>query len=257
MARNYDAPRKSGLYDPQSDKPYNLSRVRIELFERCQRCFYIDRRLGIDQPPSFPFKLNSAVDNMLKNEFDIYREEGEVPIWLRHNGVEARPARNSKLDDWRNTFKGVRSLHEPTNLEIFGAIDDLWVSDSGEHHVVDYKATARKTPVETLDDINHSDGYKRQLEVYQWLLRRNGLDVSDTAYWVYATGRPDEPTFDARIDFDMRLIPYEGDDSWVEPTLYHIKNTLDSPHLPDENPDCDHCKYARARQNLGEQFGDR
>ena len=34
----------------------------------------MDRRLGIAQPPGFPFNLNSAVDNLLKNEFDLIEQ---------------------------------------------------------------------------------------------------------------------------------------------------------------------------------------
>ena len=31
------------------------------------------------------------------------------------------------MDEWRNNFKGIRYFHEPTNLLIYGAIDDVWV----------------------------------------------------------------------------------------------------------------------------------
>ena len=41
----------------------------------CPRCFYLDRRLKVGQPPGFPFNLNSAVDSLLKNEFDFYRQK--------------------------------------------------------------------------------------------------------------------------------------------------------------------------------------
>ena len=62
--------RTRNIYDPHSDKPFKLSRSRLELFLNCPRCFYMDRRLGVDRPPGFPFNLNSAVDALLKKEFD-------------------------------------------------------------------------------------------------------------------------------------------------------------------------------------------
>jgi hypothetical protein len=43
--------------------------------------------------------------------------------------------------------------------------------------------------------------YKRQLEVYQWLLRQNGLDVSDTGYFVYTNARIDLDGFNDRLEF--------------------------------------------------------
>jgi len=40
-------------------------------------------------------------------------------------------------------------------------------------------------------DAEWQDGYKRQMEIYQWLLRQNGLKVSDTGYFVYCNGKTD------------------------------------------------------------------
>ena len=57
------------LFDPESDKPFALSRSKVELFMDCPRCFYLDRRLGIARPAGFPFNLNPAVDALLKTEF--------------------------------------------------------------------------------------------------------------------------------------------------------------------------------------------
>jgi len=34
------------LFDPRSDKPFVLSRSKVELFIDCPRCFYLDRGLG-------------------------------------------------------------------------------------------------------------------------------------------------------------------------------------------------------------------
>ena len=155
------------------------------------------------------------------------------------------PAKRVEINDWRENFKGVQYHHEPTNLIITGAIDDLWVDGGGEYIVVDYKATAKKTPVTNIDQAWHA-GYKRQMEIYQWLLRRNGLSVSDIGYFVYCTGRPDALAFDARIDFDINLIPYEGDDGWVEPTLYDLHACLNADVVPGAGGDCDYCKYVAA-----------
>ena len=53
--------------------------------------------------------------------------------------------------------------------------------------VVDYKATSSATKGPSLDD-DWKIQYKRQADVSQWLARRQGLKVSDTAYFVYANG---------------------------------------------------------------------
>jgi hypothetical protein len=245
MAYQYNPRRSRNLYDPESDKPFRLSRSKIDLFIECPRCFYIDRRLGTGRPPGFPFNLNSAVDSLLKSEFDGHRKAGTPHPLMEAYGLDAVPADHADIDTWRENFKGVQYLHEPTNLVIFGAIDDLWVGRDGRFIVVDYKATARKTPVTRVDKAWQA-GYRRQMEIYQWLLRRNGLDVSDTGYFVYCTGRPDAAAFDARIDFDVHLIPYVGDDGWVEQSIVDLHACLVASSIPSAASNCDYCRYVAA-----------
>ena len=66
MSEYYNSKRTRNLFDPNSEKPFKLSRSKIDLFWECPRCFYFDRRLGVGRPPGFPFALNSAVDHLLK-----------------------------------------------------------------------------------------------------------------------------------------------------------------------------------------------
>lgn len=247
MASSYNPRRTRNLYVPGSDKPFKVSRSKIDLFVACPRCFYVDRRLGTARPPSFPFNLNNAVDSLLKSEFDAHRAAGTPHPLQASYGLDAVPAPHPDIDAWRQNFKGVQYHHEPTNLVITGAIDDLWIDTEGSYLVVDYKATAKKEPVTSVD-LAWQAGYRRQMEIYQWLLRRNGLEVSDTGYFVYCTGRPDAAAFDARIDFDIHLIPYTGDDAWVEPTILALHDCLNRDEIPEAGPDCEYCAYTEARR---------
>jgi hypothetical protein len=126
----------------------------------------------------------------------------------------------------------------------------VWVNDAEELHIVDYKSTSKDEKIEALDKDWH-DGYKQQMEVYQWLFRKNGFKVSDTGYFVYANASKDREAFDAKLEFDVTLIPHKGSDAWVEPTLMKIKETLDSEHLPAAEPDCDYCTY---REYVGKKL---
>lgn len=233
-------------------KNWKLSRSKIDLFLECPRCFYLDNKLGLKRVPGFPFALNSAVDHLLKQEFDAHRAKGEQHPLQEEYGIDAIPAPHDKLDLWRENFKGVTFLHEPTGMTVSGAIDDLWIGGDGRYIVVDYKATAKEAPVTELDKA-WQEGYKRQMETYQWLLRRNGLDVSDTGYFVYCTGKLDREAFDKRIEFDVKLIRYDGDDSWVEGTLGAIRECLEGGDIPEASEDCDHCTYWTARRRFEEE----
>lgn len=242
MSKYYRGRRKRNLYDPNGSKPFKLSRSRIDLFMQCPRCFYMDRRLGLDRPPGFPFALNSAVDTLLKREFDECRSKGiSHPIQSEY-GIDFRPAIRDELDQWRNNFTGVQFLHEPTNLLLFGAIDDLWINSTGEYAVVDYKATAKSGSITALDQPWHA-AYKRQMEIYQWLLLRNGLPILNTGYFVYCNGRADAPSFDSRLNFDVTLIEYYGSSSWVEEVILGIFDCLNSSEIPISDPECDYCLY--------------
>ena len=234
---------KKRLFDPDVRTPFPLSRTKVDLFLECPRCFYLDRRLGISRPAGFPFNLNSAVDALLKKEFDAYRARGEPHPYMREAGLNAIPHAHPQLDAWRANFKGVRTVHEASGLELFGAIDDLWRDlGTGELIVADYKATSKDSEV-TLD-AEWQDGYKRQMEFYQWLLRRQGLAVAKRGWFVYANGRRDLPAFDARLEFTIKMIPSEGDDGWVERTLMRIRENLRAPQPPKPAPDCEYCAFA-------------
>lgn len=254
MSKFYNPVRSRNLYDPKSEKPFKISRSKIDLFVECPRCFYIDRRLGTGRPPGFPFNLNSAVDTLLKSEFDAHRAAGTAHPLQASYGLDAIPAPHEQINDWRENFKGVQFHHDQTNLIITGAIDDLWLDNDGNYIVVDYKATAKKEPVTVLDQAWQS-GYKRQMEIYQWLLRRNGLKVSDTGYFVYCTGNPNAPAFDAKIDFDIHVIPYTGNDDWVEPKIIELHACMNGDDIPDAGEGCDYCAYVKAVEDATVRAG--
>lgn len=247
MSEYYQAKRTKNLYDPNSTLPFKLSRSKLESFANCPRCFYLDRRLGVGQPPGFPFNLNSAVDFLLKKEFDVHRAKGDKHPLFDHYGLDVVPYKNRDLDMWRENFKGISYLHKPTNLIISGAIDDIWVNPEGELIIVDYKSTAKDGEVSL--DAEWQNSYKRQMEIYQWLFRQNGYKVSDTGYFVYCNGKRDRAAFDAKLEFDIKLIPYTGNDSWVEGLIEKAVKCLQGS-LPPAGPGCDFCQYRKETQAL-------
>lgn len=244
---------RSAPYKPGQTAAFKVSRSKIELFMQCPRCFWLDVRLKISRPSGPPFNINKAIDELFKKEFDSYRDKSEPhPIMVEYE-VDAVPFAHSNLNVWRENFTGVVTLHKPTNLHVFGAIDDVWVNSAGQLIVVDYKATAKDREVSINSDWQIS--YKRQLEVYQWLLRQNGFQVSDTGYFVYTNGRFDLDGFHDKMEFRTKLIPYKGSDKWIEPVLGRMKVCMDNDEMPPVGEaamggPCDFCTYARQRTEL-------
>ena len=250
MSKYYKGRRTKGLFDPQSKSPFKISRTKIELFVNCPRCFYLDKRLGVGQPPGYPFSLNSAVDKLLKKEFDLHRENQTIHPLMEAFGIKALPFKHEKLNLWRDGLRGgIEYLHAPTNLLITGGIDDIWAGPDGQIFIVDYKSTSKDEEV-TLD-ADWQIGYKRQMEIYQWLFAKNGFKVSPTGYFVYCNGVTDRPGFDAKLEFDIKIIPYVGDPSWVEQVIMDMHKCLMSPEIPAPGADCDYCTYSKAMKEAG------
>lgn len=244
MDWSYNPQRRKNIFDPKSSEPFKLSRSRLELFTNCPRCFYLDRRLGVDRPPGYPFTLNAAVDTLLKKEFDIHRREGSKHPLMEEYGIDAVPYRHERLGEWRENFVGIQYLHRPTNFVITGAVDDIWVDPKENLIVVDYKATS--TSGEITLDAEYRQAYKRQMEIYQWLLRKNGFKVRDTGYFVYANGDKDKEAFDGKLEFRVQIIPYKGSDDWVEDSIMKAHACLSQDEIPEANKECEYCGYRKA-----------
>ncbi|XKT75035.1 MAG: PD-(D/E)XK nuclease family protein [Patescibacteria group bacterium UBA2103] len=237
----YKVRHKNWNYTPGQKKTHRISRSKIDFFGECPRCFYIDQRHGIARPSMPGFTLNIAVDALLKKEFDLHRAKETTHPLMKEYGIDAVPFQHKDMEVWRENFTGVTHFHEPTGFEIFGAVDDIWVNKDGELHVVDYKATS-KAEKPTLEG-RWGEQYQRQMDVYQWLLRQNGHKVSDTGYFVYVNGKKDLEAFDAKLEFDVDIITYEGNTDWIEQRLLDIKETLDSDEVPKPGPLCEYCPY--------------
>lgn len=251
--------RFSTTYDPASLEPFRISRSKLDLFSECPRCAFLDLKFGVKRPSGPAFTLNVAVDELLKREFDAHRAQKSAHPWMAAYGIDAVPFDHEKLDEWRDSLRrGIAYHHEPSNIIVRGGIDDVWATPSGELIIVDYKATAKKIGPSTEEDLY--DSYKRQMEIYQWLFRRNGFTVSPIGYFVYVNGKADAKAFDGKLEFDVALIPYAGSDAWIEGRLLELRAMLESDDIPDYGrgtafggKDCEFCVY---RENAGKTMRD-
>ncbi|MBI4388418.1 MAG: PD-(D/E)XK nuclease family protein [Candidatus Omnitrophica bacterium] len=244
--------RTKNLFNPKSNEPFVLSRSKLEDFINCPRCFYMDRKLGIPKPETPSFQLNKAVDELLKREFDEYRKRKEPHPIMKENGIDAIPFDHKDLPVWRENFKGIR-YHDPeSNFIITGAVDDVWQKPNGDLIVLDYKATW-STKEATLDS-EWRQAWKRQLEIYQWLFKKNGFSVSKEGYFVYCNALVDENGFNHSLRFDIKILPYISDDSWVSPKLLDARACLSGDTIPEPAATCDYCAYKKASATTAATF---
>ncbi len=225
-----------------------LSRSKIDLFVECPRCLYLDVARGIPRPSGPPFTLNNAVDALMKAEFDRYRAAGEPHPLFASVGLDAVPFAHAELDRWRHNFTGVRWLDEKTGWTLCGAIDDLWKVPSGELIVADYKATAR-TEMPTARTLYPS--YRRQMDVYQFLVRRQGFEVSDRGWFVYTNGDGRAGQFGDKLCFTTAMVPYDGNDAWVLDSFRRAVAAIESGALPQASENCEYCAYVTSASVAG------
>lgn len=214
-----------------------LSRSKIELLFDCPRCFWFYAGKSIARPFGAPYTINNAVDFLLKREFDAHRANGTAHYLITREGIDAIPYMHEDIDKWRNNFTGIQFHHQETDFLVFGAVDDIWVDSKGNLMVIDYKASGAK-------EGELYDSYKRQMEIYQWILRQNGFNVLNRGYFVYCRVNKDEGFADGKLNFDIKVQPYDGNDDWVEAKIYEAKKVLDGD-IPSPPSTCQYCTYTK------------
>lgn len=252
--------RSRNIYEANTE--YKLSRNKLKKFMECAHCFYLDRHEGINQPEGLPFTLHSAVDALLKKEFDIYREKKEVHPQLAAVGINVIPFSHPKLNAWRNNFVGLQYKFPETNLLLTGAIDDLWVDEKPDEkgirklYVVDYKATSSsKEP--TLDDA-WKINYKQQVEFYRYLLEKtiaqskaeksryfDNIELSNIAYFFYVNADKSKEKFDQQLVFKTSILAHVCNSDWIEDKVKDAYECLQSPKAPEFTDTCDYCKLIK------------
>lgn len=228
-------------FDPSAEGPFAVSRSKLELFLECPRCFYLDRRHGVCRPDDAYFSLNLAVDALMKREFDACRVDKKAHAVMERHGVEAVPLQHPLLATWRDTPQGIRFAHA-CGIELFGIVDDVWVDARGALHPVDYKATVTAG----VPQLEARGGYKRQLDVYGWLLAKNGFALAREGYIVFANADRERDALGGALRFTLSIAPHALDLGWIDETLPAVRECLESDVPPPSTNDCSWCAYRRS-----------
>jgi len=191
--------------------------------------------MGIKRPQPYPYALNSAVDILLKEEFDKYRKKRELhPLLVAYN-IPAKLFPNQKLlDEWRNNRKGIRYYDAELDATLFGAVDDVLEFSDGKLAPMDYKSTGSKTA-------NVYDRFQLQMDVYTFLLEKNGYKtIRKGCLAFYVVDK--ENGFNDRLPFKKEIITIDTDSSYVQglfaEAVTFLRNDAPSAHSQD-------CKYGQ------------
>jgi len=119
------------------------------------------------------------MDNILKKHFDRFMEKGGLPPELRKTELKECKLFDDKdkLETWRNNRKGIRYEDENGNV-LCGAVDNILIRNN-KLIVLDYKT--RGFP---LKEDTH-EYYQDQMDIYNFLLRKNGYITEEHAYLLF------------------------------------------------------------------------
>ena len=191
---------------------------------------------------------------MIKKEFDYYRNIQQPHPFIVKNKLNFIPFKHENINHWRDALRGgIEFTDSETNLKIHGGVDDIWFNpDNKELIVVDYKAQSKEGAIETeayLENQYHQ-GYKIQMDIYVYILRQMKFEVSDTTYFLVCNGLKTPDKFDAKLHFDLKLVPYKTNTSWIKNKIIEMKKVLEAKEVPELNKYCEKCLYL----DTGKQF---
>ena len=221
--------------------PYSLSPSSLSLLKECPRCFWLRFNKGIKRPDTIFPTLPNGMDRVLKAHFDSCRDNGTLPAELQQLEGITLFRDQALLDTWRNYRKGLRWTDASGNT-IRGAVDNL-LQKGSRLIVLDYKT--RGFP---LKDDTHTYS-QNQLNIYNFLLRKNGYDTEDYSYLIFYHPKRVSAAGDVVFHRDLVKVPVSiGDAARL---IAGALDTLASP-MPESDPACGFCRWADAAAGAGD-----
>jgi CRISPR/Cas system-associated exonuclease Cas4 (RecB family) len=212
--------------------PYKFSPSSLSLLKDCPRCFWLHFNKGIRRPAGIFPSLPSGMDKILKEHFDSFIGKGLPPELAELKDVTLFDDLEL-LKQWRNNFKGIQWTDEEGNL-LKGAVDNILKKDN-KLIVLDYKTRGYPLKEDT------SAHYQDQLDIYNFLLRKNNYETEDYAYLLFY--HPKGLDKDGNVIFNKDLIKMDIDVNNAEKILNHALDILKSPMPPEPGKECDFCKW--------------
>ena len=221
-----------------TSKPLKISRANLQLMKECPRCFWLYKHKGIGRPQGYPYTLSIAVDQLLKSEFDEYREKGKMhPVLIKHSGLtEAHLYPDqAQLQKWRNNFEGLKYHDEGLDATLFGAVDDMLEFSDGSLAVIDYKSSGAK-------EISVYDDYQMQMDTYTYILEQLGLKTARKAYFVFFQVDKTDG-FRGRLPFRGEIREVTTDPSYIYDLFSKAAQLARSDTPPPSHSECQYCTW--------------
>jgi hypothetical protein len=183
---------------------FKLSPSALNLMKECPRCFWLAQHKVWKRPQGIFPSLPSGMDKILKEHFNRFMEKGELPPELCENGHCKNMSlfnNHTLLAIWRSNFKGIRYEDKEGNI-LRGAVDNILMKGK-KLIVLDYKTRGYALKEDT------AEHYQDQLDIYNYLLRKEGYDTENYAFLLFYV--PKEVTETGEVIFDTELVKMKID----------------------------------------------
>jgi len=225
----------------KEEHKYKLSPSSINLMLECERCFWLKLVKKISRPDTAFPSLPAGMDKILKQHFDKFMERGELPPEIREyglgNGYKLFNDK-AKLDIWRNALKGIQYKDKTSGILLRGAVDNL-LAKGKKLIVLDYKTRGYPLKEDT------HEHYQTQMDIYNFLLRKNGYQTEDYSYLLFYY--PREVAETGEVLFDTRLIKMATSAERGRSVFKKAIEVLELKKAPKAADGCGFCGYVGKR----------
>jgi len=159
---------------------FKLSPSSLNLMKECPRCFWLTQHKVWKRPAGIFPSLPSGMDKILKIHFNVFRDNDLLPPEI----CESEECFDMKLFDdkellrkWQSNLMGIEWKDEDGNM-LRGAVDNILVKGK-KLIVLDYKTRGYPLKEDT------ADHYQNQLDIYNFLLKKNGYQIEDYAFLLF------------------------------------------------------------------------
>ena len=211
---------------------YKFSPSSLSLLKDCPRCFWLKFNKNIKRPDTIFPSLPSGMDKILKVHFDSFMKKGEMP-------PELSELRGYKLFDdedllkiWRSNFKGIQWIDKNGNL-FRGAVDNILMKGK-KLIVLDYKTRGYPLKEDT------HEHYQDQMDIYNFLLRKNGYETEDYTYLIFY--HPHKVEENGHVCFNTDIVKIKVNIKNAERIFKDAVECLEA-EIPEASEECGFCKW--------------
>lgn len=213
--------------------PYKLSPSGLSLFRECPRCFWLDFVKGIERPGMIFPSLPGGMDRLLKSYFDSFRRKRQLPPELsKLKGVKLFYD-IALLKAWRAPATGLHWTDRKGNI-LRGAVDEI-LQKGDKLIVLDFKT--RGYPLKE----DSADYYYNQLDIYTYLLHKNGFKTEDYAYLLFY--HPTKVYKSGKVMFQSDLVKLKVSPRNATKLFKEALKVLKG-RMPKPAEDCEYCEWA-------------